>query len=85
MPTRQLIIFVALSLLTAAAVVIAVTTYQRSRQHVLVDAPGVHIETGKDAGKTSIDAPLTHVEKDAGGTHIEAPGDKVDVPKSSSD
>lgn len=83
MQTRQLIIFVGLSLLTAVVVVVAVTSYQRSRQHILVDTPGVHIETSKDVGKTSIDAPLTHVETDVGGTHVEAPGVKIDVPKSS--
>jgi hypothetical protein len=81
MQTRQLIVFLALSLLAAVVVVGAVTAYQRSQSEVLVDTPAVRVETNKATGETKIDAPFAHVEKDSEGTHIDAPGVKVETPK----
>jgi hypothetical protein len=86
MQTRQLIVFVALSLLAAVVVIAAVTGYQRSHSpEVKIDTPAARVDTDNATGKTSIDAPYVHIEKDKNGTHVEAPGVKVDVPKSPSE
>ncbi len=85
MQTRQLIVFIGLSLLAAIVVITAVTAYHRSHSpQVKIDTPAAHVETDNATGKTSIDAPFVHVEKDKNGISVEAPGVKVDVPKSPS-
>jgi hypothetical protein len=81
MQTRQLIVFLALSVLAAIAVVGAVTAYQHSQSRVLVDTPAVRIETNKATGETKVDAPFAHVEKDDQGTRVDAPGVKIEAPK----
>lgn len=80
MQTRQTLIFVGLCLLAAIVVVIAVTSYQRSRSGIPVTAPAVQVETDKPGGGTSVDAPGVHVEQDNSGTKVEAPGVKIEVP-----
>ncbi len=85
MQTRELVIFLALSFLAAAAVVGAVSAYQRSRSEVLVDTPVVRVETNKATGETSVDAPFAHIEKNDQGTRVDAPGVKVEAPKPPSD
>lgn len=80
MQTRQLLIFIALSLITAGIVIGAVTAYQRSHTQVLVDTPAAKVETNKPGGETTVDAPYTHIEKGNDGTKIEAPGVKIEVP-----
>lgn len=84
MQTRQLLIFIALSLIAAGVVIAAVSGYQRSHKEVLVDTPAVKVQTGKPDGETSVDAPSTHIEKNKEGTKIEAPGVKIEIPKSPS-
>ncbi|MBS0250332.1 MAG: hypothetical protein JSR78_04635 [Proteobacteria bacterium] len=80
MQTRQLLVFIALSLIAAGIVIGAVTAYQRSHTQVLVDTPAVKVETDKPGGETTVDAPYTHIEKGNDGTKIEAPGVKIEVP-----
>ncbi len=81
MQTRQLMVFIALSLLAAAAVVGAVTAF-RSPTTATVDTPAVNVDTDKPGGGTTVDAPNVHIEKDKDGTKVEAPGVKIEVPKS---
>jgi hypothetical protein len=80
MQTRQALIFIALSIAAAAIVYGAVTAYQSSHTEVLVDTPAVRVETNKATGETTVDAPLTHVEKDSAGAKVDAPGVKVETP-----
>lgn len=80
MQTRQLLVFIALSLIAAGIVVGAVTAYQRSHTQVIVDTPATKVETNKPGDSTTVDAPYTHIEKDKDGTKIEAPGVKIEVP-----
>lgn len=80
MQTRQLLIFIALSLIAAGVVIGAVTAYQRSHTQVIVDTPAAKVETNKPGGEMTIDAPYTHIEKGKEGTKIEAPGVKIEVP-----
>ncbi len=80
MQTRQIVIFIGLCLLAAVIVVVAVTSYQRSRPQAVVDAPAVHVETDKPGGGTSVEAPGVHIQRDESGTKVEAPGVKIEVP-----
>lgn len=80
MQTRQLLIFIALSLIAAGVVIAAVTAYQRTHTQVLVDTPDAKVETNKPGDKTSVDAPYAHIESGKEGTKIEAPGVKIEVP-----
>jgi hypothetical protein len=80
MQARQLLIFVALSLLAVVVVLAAVSAYRDRSPHV--DTPAAKVETEKPNGQTTIDAPYTHIEKDKEGTKIEAPGVKIEVPNS---
>jgi hypothetical protein len=84
MQTRQIGIL-ALAILAIVVVVGGVTAYQRSQTEVLVDGPGVRVETNKATGETTVDAPFAHIEKDANGTRVQAPGVDVQVPKKSTD
>jgi len=81
MNARQLIVFLALSVLAALAVVGAVAAYQHSQTEVLVDTPAVRVETNKATGDIQVDAPFAHVEKNDQGTRVDAPGVKVEAPK----
>ncbi|RUO98114.1 hypothetical protein [Hyphomicrobium sp.] len=82
MQTRQLLIFIALSLIAVVAVMAAVSAFRRTEPPVQVQAPAASVDTDKSTGKTTIDAPYAHIEKDNSGTKIEAPGVKIEVPKS---
>jgi hypothetical protein len=82
MQTRQLLIFVALSLLAVVVVMASVSAYRDRSAQVSVDTPAAKVDTDKSSGQTTIDAPYTHIEKDKDGTKIEAPGVKIEVPNS---
>ncbi len=84
MQTRELVVFLGLSLLAVLIVIGAVSAYQRSQSEVLVDTPAVRVETNKATGDTTVDAPFAHIEKNDQGTRVDAPGIKVEAPKPSS-
>ncbi len=84
MQTRELIVFLGMSLLAMLIVIGGVTAYQRSQPEVLVDTPAVRVETNKATGDIKVDAPFAHVEKNDQGTRVDAPGVKVETPKPSS-
>ncbi|MBA2124665.1 hypothetical protein DLM45_00270 [Hyphomicrobium methylovorum] len=71
----------ALAILAIVLVVGGVWAYQQSQTEVLVDSPGVRIETNKATGETTVDAPFAHIEKNSSGTSVDAPGVKIQVPK----
>jgi hypothetical protein len=74
MPARQLLIFVALSLLAVGIVMGAVTAFRRKHSETEVGEPTVHVEADKS----------TNVEKNKEGAKVEAPGVKIEVPKTPS-
>ncbi|MFT3731160.1 MAG: hypothetical protein QM780_07005 [Hyphomicrobium sp.] len=80
MQTRQLLIFIVLSLIAAAVVTEAVSLYQERHARVEVDAPAVRVDTDKPGGGTSVDAPGVHIENDKNGVKVQAPGVDIEVP-----
>ncbi len=82
MQTRQLLIFVALSLLAVVVVIAAVSAFRDSHTAVQVETPAAKVDADKPADHTTIDVPYTHIEKDKDSTKIEAPGVKIEVPNS---
>jgi hypothetical protein len=81
MQMRQLLIFIALIVLAAAAVIATISAFQRSHSQVQVDTPAVKVETRKPDGSISVGAPSAHIENDKDNTKIDAPGVKIEVPK----
>jgi hypothetical protein len=82
METRQLLIFVALSVMAAVAVIGAVTMYQSAQHPPATGGADVRVESDKSASGTTVDTPFTHVETGKDGTKVEAPGVKIETPPS---
>jgi hypothetical protein len=83
METRQLLIFVALSVMAAVAVIGAVTMYQSAQHPPAADGAAVRVESDKAAGGTTVDTPFAHVETGKDGTKVEAPGVNIETPPKS--